>query len=290
MNILVTGANGFVGRHLIQRLLSDDVNVFAVVRRATDCSSLDMLRVDRFVLEDDIDELTGYIRAKNIDGVIHLASLFVVDHKASDIPDLINSNVTLGARVLEASCCAGVRWFINTGTFWQHYLGENYNPVNLYAATKQAFEVIAKYYVETFGIRFVTLKLSDTYGPNDTRRKIVKLWQDSLETGSVLDMSGGEQLIDIVHVSDVVSAFHQLVYLLSHDDPRVAKGDSYYVTSGTMITLRELAGRFEQKKGKKLNINWGARPYRDREVMIPQCVGDLVPGWALRHTEVFDEI
>jgi nucleoside-diphosphate-sugar epimerase len=59
---------------------------------------------------------------------------------------------------------AGIRRLVNAGTTWQHYLGQVYDPVNLYAATKQAFEAILKFYTSTRDFQAITLELTDTYG------------------------------------------------------------------------------------------------------------------------------
>lgn len=70
--------------------------------------------------------------------------------------------------MLEACKKAETKWFLNTGTIWQNYnvsdKSDEYNPVDLYAASKQAFITMAKYYTETSKLRFCTLKLCDTYG------------------------------------------------------------------------------------------------------------------------------
>ncbi|MDZ5724904.1 NAD-dependent epimerase/dehydratase family protein [Acetobacterium sp. K1/6] len=96
--------------------------------------------------------------------VVRLASLFVSEHNASDVDKLFMSNVVFGAHLLEAMKTLEVNYLINTGTNWQNYCGSEYNPVNLYAATKEAFEDIAKFYTQTTSLRMITLRLYDTYG------------------------------------------------------------------------------------------------------------------------------
>ena len=205
MNILITGATGFVGKHLTASLKNKH-KLFILARPGSNCSSIDAEGF--FIFDDNIPMLVEYLGQKKIDGVIHLASLYIAEHKSEQIKDLVLSNIYLGTALLEACKEAGVRWFLNTGTIWQNYNvldgSDEYNPVNLYAASKQAFMTMARYYMETSGIRFCTLKLCDTYGPDDTRRKIFALFEQIAKTGETLDMSPGEQLLDIIHIDDVV--------------------------------------------------------------------------------------
>jgi CDP-paratose synthetase len=170
MKILISGSTGFIGKHLVKRLLSKKYDIYAIVRNTKDSNLLG--KEKSFIFSGDTEKLVSFMQKEKFDGVIHLASLFLASHKADDIKDLINSNVFLGTAILEASVKSNVKWFLNTGTFWQHYNNKDYSPVNLYAATKQAFEDIAKYYTETSKINFATIKLSDTFGENDTRPKI----------------------------------------------------------------------------------------------------------------------
>lgn len=274
MNILVTGATGFIGTNLTRELRKEH-NLFILGQFEGDPEKLDL---PGYIMDDDINKLADYIKNNQIEGVIHLASLYLTVHTPEQIKDLVSSNVYFGTAVLEAASLAGsVKWFLNTGSIWQNYnvKGMEYNPVNLYAATKQAFIDMAKYYTDVFGIKFCTLKLCDTYGPNDTRRKIFKLFKDYSESGEVLKMSPGEQLIDLLYITDIVAGFAQLVKLLSEG---AKLNPEYVLSSGRQIPLKELAALFIKVSDRKLNIEWGGLPYRKREVMIP-WKGEVVPGW-----------
>jgi len=277
MNILVTGATGFIGTNLTRELKKQH-NLFILGQFEGDPERLGLPGI---IMTDDIQRLADYMKENEIEGIIHLASLYLTVHKPEQVEDLVSSNVYFGTAVLEAASLAGcVKWFLNTGSIWQNYnsKGTEYNPVNLYAATKQAFIDMAQYYIDVFGIRFCTLKLCDTYGPNDTRKKILKLFKDCSESGELLKMSPGEQLIDLLYITDIVSGFIHLAELLAGETPLKKE---YVLSSGCQIPLRELAGIFERVSGKRLNIEWGGRPYRDREVMVP-WKGEVVPGWTAR--------
>lgn len=278
MNILVTGHSGFIGNHLCAQLCKEH-NVFYLIRPHS-LKDIPGGNGNTFVFaNNNIDTLTGYLKDQQIDGIIHLASLYIQCHNSIDIPNLIQSNIYLGTAILEAAVKANVKWFINTGTIWQNYNSpdgeDKYCPVNLYAATKQAFMDIAKFYSETSNIRICTLKLCDTYGPNDTRKKIYSLLDEHAKSGEALLMSLGEQKLDIMHVDDVVTGFIRLMNLLSSKKDFLSE---YVLTSGRQISLRELVAGYENSHAVKLNIQWGALPYRLREVMIPYK-GNVLPHW-----------
>ncbi len=277
MKILVTGATGFVGKHLSKKLIEYH-DVYAIVREGSDISQLDN-KIKIFRYSGKISDLLVFFKDQKFDGVVHLASMFLSEHKPTDIKNLIYSNILFGTELLEASQQTKVKWFINTGTFWQNFNNEEYNPVNLYAATKEAFQKIAKYYTETSNMIFTTIKLNDTFGPNDTRKKIFSLWQKIAESGDTIDMSPGEQIIDISYIEDVVEAYLKLIELLNSNESCELNEKEFVVTNSKKVSLKELAKIFEEVTGTKLGINWGGRNYRKREVMVPYNLGQSVPGW-----------
>lgn len=275
MRILVTGAAGFVGQHLLPYLEKQGHEVYALVRPSTDGSKVYTNHL--YVFEDDIEHLASYLLENHVDGIIHLASFYIAEHKPADIKNIVTSNVYLGTAVMEAAVKAGVKWFLNTGTIWQNYNVEPYSdtycPVNLYAASKQAFMDMAKYYTEVSDIRFCTLKLCDTYGANDTRRKIFALFEQIAKTGECLKMSPGEQKLDIVHIDNVVRDFEALAEKLDNGEQL---REEYVVSSGRQKSLKEIAKQYEINHQVTLNIEWGGRPYRKREVMVPY-IGHQLP-------------
>lgn len=276
MKILISGATGFIGKNLLELLYLNKIDFCCIIRSTTDTSFLDSNNFKCFIDNGQIENLIAHIKSENYTGIIHLASLFIAEHNKEQINELINSNILFGTKLVEAAVLCKVKWFINTGTYWQHFDGEQYNPANLYAATKQAFEDILKFYAVTSNLVCTTLKLNDTYGDGDNRKKVFNLWEQISKTGETLDMSPGEQLIDIVHVSKVTEAFLKLIKLLQKEDAKKHQLKSYYVSSNNNISLKELAFRFEKENNTKLNINWGGRSYRKREVMKPICIGENI--------------
>lgn len=266
---LISGATGFVGSNLCRKLLDENWEITIICR---EFSKLDYLidikdKIKIFRYDNDIRKIISFFKENKFEVVFHLASLFIAEHQSKDVDSLLESNIVFGTHILEAMKESDNKLLINTGTSWQHYNTEEYNPVDLYAATKEAFEKIIKYYVEAEGIRCITLKLFDTYGENDKRPKLINLLNKFADEKKELDMSLGEQKLDLVHIDIVVANFLRAYELLKNDENII--NEVYGVSSGKQISLREIVENFERETGKKLKINWGARPYRKREVMEP---------------------
>lgn len=282
MNILITGSTGFIGREVAYDL-RNKYNIYILVRKSSDVSALDLANL--IVLRyEQYSELADIFKEYKFDGIIHAASSVIVEHTKEQIPSLLESNILFGTYLLESSKMTNVKWFLNTGTFWQHYNNEVYNPVNLYSATKEAFENIAKFYTQSSNLIFTTIKLNDTFGLNDTRDKVFNLWVKISRSGESLDMSGGEQIIDISYIDDIVSAYAAMVENFRKDHAHQYNNKSFVVTNKERPTLRELSIIFEEVSGGELSINWGGREYRDREVMQPYSLGSSVPNWRQRFT------
>jgi nucleoside-diphosphate-sugar epimerase len=270
----VTGSTGFVGSHLVHRLASDGWQVGRLLRNDIESAAL-VAGVRDHWWDGSTAAAVAAVAAAAPDVVFHLASLFVAEHGAADVVPLVESNVLAGAQVAEAMLRAGCRLMVNTGTSWQRDRAGAYDPVCLYAATKQAFEDVLTYYVNAEGFAAITLRLYDTYGPDDSRPKLVTALRRAVQSGASLSLSPGEQLLDLVHVDDVTAAFAAAGQrLLDHG----AGHERFDVSSGRPRTLRAVVEAFAAAAGRPLPVRWGERPYRRREVMTPPA-GRPLPGW-----------
>lgn len=282
MRILVTGATGFVGGHLVKRLLQEKHEIHVLTRPSTDLTKFgdELNRVSSHPHYGSTEDMILLVRDAQPDAVIHLASLFLGEHKPDDVDELVASNILLSTQLAEAMAVNGVKLLINVGTSWQHHEDDDYNPVNLYAATKQAFRVLLRYYVEVHQLRVVNLELFDTFGPNDRRGKLFALLDRLRRDGGSIGMSPGAQRLDPVYIDDVSEAFVVALEMLRSGT--VQGEETYSVCSDNPIQLRELVGIYEHEIGQTLNIEWGGRAYRAREVMQPWSRGVTLPGWSPR--------
>lgn len=265
--VLISGATGYIGSNLTRKLIALGYEVHIITRINSKTDKIKGLEKDIniHIFNGDSSSLIDIMSYVNPDVVIHLASLFIGEHTNEQLDGLINSNIYFPTQLIEASVKAGVKYFINTGTQWQNYEGLDYNPVNLYSATKEAFEVISKFYIESSDMRMITLKLADTYGPDDDRPKIMNLLLKVYKTQETLNMSKGEQEIGLVYINDVIKAFLKALNVVEKMKPHEHK--KFIVLPKKIYSLKDMVCIFENTIGQKLNINWGKREYRQREMM-----------------------
>lgn len=282
IKVLVTGATGYIGSRLVNRLLNSDYDVSITVRPHSDLSCFrgeieksNRILIDAETTAVELSELIGDIKP---DVVVHLASLYIGEHKVEQIEALINSNVLFGSQLLEAMDCSLCKNLLNVGTAWQHYNNAEYEPVNLYSATKQAFLDIAQYYQKARDFKIIDLKLFDTYGPGDPRQKIIPYLIKNLDSTTEILLSPGDQTINVVHVDDVMDCLEKAIIRLEHE--KLLELEEYAVGAVNTLSLKELVSLIERIALKKLPIKWGGRGYRKREVMVPWVTNKSFPGWA----------
>jgi nucleoside-diphosphate-sugar epimerase len=275
---LVTGATGFVGSHLARRLVREGWEVHILIRLDSKVpSAIEFSQMTKHIHDGSTSCMISCLEYSKPKVVFHLASLFVSEHSNQDINALIESNVLFGAQLLEAMNANNIKSIVNTGTSWQHFNNEAYNPVCLYAATKQAFEALMLYYIRATYLKAITLKLFDTYGPDDPRPKLFNLLNKASSSGEQLNMSEGNQMIDIVHIDDVVDAYLIAAHRLITDI--VIEHECYAVSSGQPLRLRDLVERYSDITKKNVKVKWGVRPYRLNEVMNTWDKGQLLVNW-----------
>jgi len=265
MRALLTGSTGFVGQNLLKHLRSKGWDVETIGRQD---SPSDM--------DKKMDQFKPHV-------VIHLATLFIAEHKPADIPNLIQSNIIFGTQVVDSMIRHNVTNFINTGTLWQYYEGDRFTPSSLYSATKSAFESILHFFASANSLKVINLMLSDTYGPKDPRGKLLSKLISMAGTNESLQLSPGEQKIEWTYIDDIVTGFEVAAQRLM-SGTETQKFAHYTLTSGELVSLKDTVKICESVLGKKINIEFGAKPYRKREIMVPAKLDPILPGWNAKYT------
>lgn len=255
MNILLTGATGFLGSNLLAHLVKDGHRVTILVRDSSSFQRIATLldKVTIYTIGDS--SLYDLFHINKIDTIIHCATNYGRGNAGPS--GLLEANLVMPLQLLQAGCDAGVRCFINTDTILD-------KSVSDYALSKSQFqEWLGRYSQE---LVCVNVALEHFYGPHDDATKfvsfIVKQLLDGVES---IDLTLGEQKRDFIYIDDIVSAF-----LLILDSCAYLKSGyiEYEVGTGLTITIREFVELAKQIAGNThTQLNFGAIPYRANEAM-----------------------
>ena len=266
MRVLITGATGFVGMNLMPMLEDKcpEAAILLLCRNTAKAKNLFPYKNCKICQSEDWDA----VRKFQPEVVLHLASLSTSRNDAEIIPELIHSNIMYGVQLLDAlKEDTELRLFVNTGSFAEYRYGsESINDAYLYAATKSAFRSFAEYYSQLGGYKFVNVIPYTIYGGKPTIKRLMDYILESMDAQSPVDMTLGEQILDFTHVDDLCDFY---IHLISHQDElnQVKNGGNFHVGTGVGTSIRHLATLMEQVYGKACHINWGGRPYRDRDTM-----------------------
>ena len=274
--VLVTGATGFIGRKLLERLLAEDADVTTLGRTPQTSEQMSKTRVRVATATEDIASVIAETRP---DVVFHLASHAISQHSPADIDRLVDANVRLPTQLCDAMARAGCRAIVSMGSAWQHAQGLPYAPICLYAATKQAMQDVFQYYYAAHTISSIVLKLFHTYGPGEVRPRLVSQLCEAATTGRVLKMSEGRQVINLTHIDDVVEG---LLVAGSSLLEGAAGAASYSIGGDISLTIRDLVSLVEKTANAPLRIEWGALPYKPMEFFEPIAMGSRLPSWSPR--------
>lgn len=293
---LVTGGSGYIGSRLVRGLIVDGWQVHVVLRPSSSLNQLEPY-IDRITVhrhQGTVGDMLGIVSTAKPDVVFHLAAMATSDHSPEHVDQMVIGNVLYSTQLIEGMARNGVKNLVNTETFWQFGEGSGgYDPVCLYAATKQAFHDILAYYVKIGAINAISLVLFDTYGPGDPRNKLFSFLKRAVRENLTVEMTPGEQYVDMTHVDDVVDAYLRAADILLNGNG--GRLDRYAVTSGRRMRLKELVELAARESGLSIHPNWGGKEYRTYEVMAP-WLGEPLPGWHPKITlevgiwEVFSDL
>ena len=252
-NILITGASGFVGSHVLDDCLKNNFNVHAIFRHSKkNVSFAKKYKKQIFpIFYNNIYEIKNKLNNCKIDYVIHCATHYIKKHDHNDIENIIKSNVLFSTILLDAVVNIKIKKFINLGTVWQHFNDTKNLAFNLYAATKQSFECIFNYYKNEYTkIKFYNILLTDTFGSNDKRKKLIPILlknynkknQDKINIPKNLSMN-------LVNINEVTKCLN---ILLKNN----SESNNYVIKSKQDVKIFDLINFLNDNLEKKIKINW----------------------------------
>jgi len=285
--ILLTGATGFLGSHLLEALLAEKYKVIILKRSSSDTWRIQHLLEQVKSYDVDTQDLELAFLEQRIDYIIHLATFYRKVDDGSVIKDMFESNVTFPVQLLELSIQYSVKGFINTGTFFEYNCSKlpvdeyaEIQPFNLYAKTKLAFEGVLKTYSNELNIS--TLRLFSPYGEKDNNKLIPMIISKALANEKI-ELSDGLQKLDFIYEKDIVDAYLCTIRTM---EKKQGNGYSIYnIGSGISISIREIVSIIEQQLKKPLNKAWGDLSKVDMPIAfadISKAIDHL--GWSPQHS------
>lgn len=246
--VLVTGAGGFIGSHLTERLVELGAETRAFVRYSSTGS---WGWLDQSPLKSEMEVVLGDIRdqdtvsraVENADVVFHLAALIAIPYSYHAPLSYVRTNVEGTLNVLQAVQRAGSGRVIHTSTS-EVYGTARTVPIDEdhplqgqspYSATKIGADKIAESFHLSFGLPVVTVRPFNTYGPRQSARAVIPTIVTQALTGSEIRLGNLEPTRDLNYVADTVEGF-----IKAAETPD-AIGQVINLGTGREISIRDLA-------------------------------------------------
>ena len=265
--ILLTGASGFVGRHVLRSLQARDRPVRLVTRKPSGGAGKG---VEEIHSDDLFAEPAARLRqlCEQVDTVLHLAWYAEPGEYqfSGKNLDCLQGTLALAAAARDS----GVRRFVGVGTCFEYDLGQSplltttrLDPQSPYAAAKAAAYLALSQALPAVGMSFAWCRLFYLYGEGEDIRRLAAALHDKLARGDPVDLTSGTQMRDFMDVAD---AAEMIVRIALSDHEGAAN-----VCSGRPITIREFAERIADEYGRRDLLRFGTRA--DNPIDPPRVVG-----------------
>jgi nucleoside-diphosphate-sugar epimerase len=265
--VVITGATGFLGSHLLRRLHGGGVEVHAVSRSDQTHQAPQAARWWRADMADPLD-VHRVLDSTRPDVVYHLSGLSTgVPDRAFVLPTL-HSLLVSTVNVLAAARELGGCRVVLAASLTEPEAGRTEPvPGSPYAAAKWAAGGYARMFHGLYGLPVVMVRPFMTYGPGQDPRKIVPYIIRSLLDGQAPQLSSGTQRFDWIYVDDVVEG------LIAAGHAADVEGSTIDLGSGTTVAVHDVAERIVRVIGTTVRPLFGARPDRPLEWVRTADVG-----------------
>ena len=280
--VVITGAGGFIGSHLVERLLARSCRVIAFVRynSRSDDGFLEVLACTTSDLEvvrgdvRDLDTITGVVDGADI--VFHLAALVGIPYSYVHVGEVVGVNVIGTLNVLTAAKERGVLRVVVASTS-EVYGSAQFvpmpethpkSPQSPYAASKVASDALTRSFHAAFDLPVSVVRPFNTYGPRQSDRAIIPTIISQALVGDEVVLGNLTPRRDFTFVTDTADGF---VKVAESDD---TIGAELNLGTGTDISVGELAERVGALLGKELQVRESAERVRPAASEVDRLVSD----------------
>lgn len=260
MKVLLTGATGFLGRHILRSLLQKQYSVIIAKRFETDCSRLvqEFGDIESWNVEGEyLEEL--FCAHPDLDAIIHSATSYGRD---KSIPtETFWANEVFPLKILECSIKHDTPMFINIDTFFNSK-DVNYEYLGSYSLSKRHFQEWGKHLGSSGYINFINLRMFHLYGPDDGADKFVPNIVRRCLAGENIELTDGLQKRDFIYVNDAISALNIVLEAESHFE---AGFHHYDIGTGRSVSIRDFVEKINKICCSGAILNFGALPTRKGE-------------------------
>ena len=274
-DILITGGSGFIGNGLIEKFKKKKI---ILVARENSNINIKHVKIVRYKNFSDLISKLKNIKTRTI---IHSATHYVKEHRLNDIEKMIKANILLGSIILEMSNKMKVSKFINITTIWELTLINSIKKVNFYSLTKNFFSKIIEFYsTKNKEIKFYNLYLSDTFGDNDKREKILNVIKKKIYKREKVIIDSKNLRMNFLNIKDVVNAIS-----LVEENNKLKSGD-YLVCNKKNFRINKIINMYNWLNEQKIKYKFKSE--RKNNTKIPSI--PILPSWKIKHSGISDII
>ena len=271
MNILITGASGFIGSALANGLNNRGYRVSLLVRKNSNLKRIE--NASQFNIgKCNLDEIGEFICEVKPDIVIHMACCYGRNGESES--EIYGVNVELGLLIMESLEKSEKKTvFINTSTALP---GE----VSIYSSTKLSFEKYARLRIlnSLWINKLINIKLQHVYGPGDKISKFTTLVvEECMGNKPSILLSAGEQKRDFVYIDDVVEAYKVIIEKIEE----FQQIEEIEIGTGKAVSIKSFVKMVHKITKSNTKLLFGKIPYRINEKMIMVANTDRMKsiGW-----------
>lgn len=271
--IIVTGADGFIGRNLLERLAKTNDEIFTITYPEKGQERICGKNIKNFVLDiSDSKGVEGLINQVRPDKAFHLAAVTKNERSFSMIDEALRNNVAGTLNLFRGLGQANCKRVVNMSTCEVYGQSEKpfvetqcLSPMSPYSASKSAVDLFAGMLFRTMGSPIVTLRMTLVYGPHQRENMLIPQIIISALEKKDFEMTLGEQTRNFIYIEDVLDA------IILASETEGIEGEIFNIGTQEEYKVRDIVTKIINLMNSPIKPLFGKKPYREPEIWRYRC-------------------
>jgi nucleoside-diphosphate-sugar epimerase len=246
--VLITGSSGFIGSAILNFLIIKKFTVYAILKDNKK-RKIKSYKNYHLILYKNLSDLEKKLKNYKFDVLINCATFYSKEDDIKTMLNMIEANISLFSIIIKQTI-KDINLIINFGSMMEHLFYKNKSYTNFYSITKSTMQNIVNFFIYKKRIKFINIKLFESYGEDDFRNKIIPTIIKNYKNNKTTQIKPANLKLNFINVTSIVKFIENILF-----SKKLTSGD-YCLRNYKFVNVKSLISSLNKKIKKKIKTKF----------------------------------